>query len=112
MSIYTPDAWVVIDITTPTYSVRKILAGWYGGYGGGDSWKLSSGVTAVNEFPDRYEFINESGSIYVCYKTIQRLTGLTGSMLASWQRTAAEADENSPDHVTIAIVEWPEAAGS
>lgn len=108
MSVYTPDAWVVIDITTPTDSVRKVLAGWFGGYLDGDSWKLSSGVTAVNEFPDRYEFINESGSIYVCYKTIQRLTGLTGSMLDSWRRKAAEANENSTDHITIAIVEFPE----
>ena len=103
MSIYTPDAWVVVDIATKSYGTnRKVLAGWYGGFAGSNSWKLSSGVTSVNEYSDRYEFINESGSIYVCYKTVQRMTGLMHEMFASWQ----DQIKDIPG-ATIIVVDFP-----
>ena len=108
MSTYTPDAWIAIDLTTKTDSVRKILAGWYGGYLDGDSWKLSSGVTATTEYHRRYEFTNASGSLYICYKTAQRLTGLTGSMLHSWQQQAAESNVEGGDPITVEVVHFPE----
>lgn len=31
----------------------------------------------MQEFDDRYEFHNYSGSIYVCYKNRQKMSGLT-----------------------------------
>lgn len=104
MTTYTPDAWVALDISSEeTDPIRKILVGWYGGYANGDSWKLSSGVVNTTEYPDRYEFLNASGSLYVCYKGCQRLTGLTGSVLENWRK---HTTENS---IQIEMVEYSEA---
>ena len=39
---YTPDGWIVVEFRTNDGEVnRKVMASWYGGYGGSDSWKLS-----------------------------------------------------------------------
>jgi hypothetical protein len=67
MSIYYPDNWIMIFMNgdDPHY---RILAGWSGGYASGDSWKLSSGVTKVEEHDDYYSFTNHSGSVYHCGK--------------------------------------------
>ena len=101
MTTYTPDAWVVLEISSDdTEPIRKVLAGWYGGYANGDSWKLSSGVTNTTEYPDRYEFLNATGSLYVCYKQSQRLSGLTGSVLEYWRN---QTTENS---IQIEMVEY------
>ena len=108
MSTYTPDAWVVVDISTKDETIRKILAGWFGGYLGGDSWKLSSGVTSTAEYPDRYEFTNESGSLYICYRTVQRLTGMTGSMLSSWKKQISETTGVDNPVLTIEVVNFTE----
>ena len=41
VSTYTPDAWVVVEINSEEFGmIKKIFAGWYGGYCGSDSWKL------------------------------------------------------------------------
>lgn len=79
-NMYTPDRWVVIEITAPELSIKKVLASWYGGYLGSDSWKISSGIIETKEFDDRYEFINHSGSIYVCYKNSYGMSGYTNSV--------------------------------
>ena len=76
MSTHTPDSWVVVRITSATTSIDKVLAGWYGGYLDGDSWTLSSGIVRTEEFDDRYEFSNHSGSLYVCYKNRERMSGV------------------------------------
>ena len=68
MSEYTPDRWVVVEFKYASETIRKVLATWYGGYAGSDSWKLSSGIIGVEEFEKHYEFRNHSGSLYVCHK--------------------------------------------
>ena len=47
MSTYTPDLWVILEFKEKDSEEvnRKVLASWYGGYAGSDSWKLSSGIT-------------------------------------------------------------------
>ena len=80
MSVYTPDLWVVIEIDYDGEITKKVLGSWYGGYMGSDSWKLSSGITKVTEHEDRYEFLNYSGSIYVCYKPLWGMSGYTNSV--------------------------------
>lgn len=59
-----PDNWVVIFLngSEPHY---KILAGWSGGYAQGDSWRLNSGITKVEETESAYSFYGSSGSCYV-----------------------------------------------
>lgn len=68
MANYTPDKWVVIKITHAEGIAYKVFASWYGGYTGGDSWKLNSGITGVKEENDCYVFAGSSGSTYTCCK--------------------------------------------
>ena len=69
MRTYTPDRWTIIEISSAENgSILKILASWYGGFASGDSWKLSSGIETIQEFDNRYEVINSSGSLYVLFK--------------------------------------------
>lgn len=89
MSLYEPDAWHILKIDgyedqkgEPIY---KVLAGWYGGYLNGDSWKLNSGITKITDCGDYYDIDGYSGSTYRCYKTVEHFSGLMSSMLSYWQ---------------------------
>ena len=74
---YAPDAWVIVKV----HDTHKVLAGFYGGYVHGDSWRLSSGITRIEETETHWLIHNVSGSIYCCHKEQERLTTLTGSIL-------------------------------
>ena len=91
MSTYTPDAWVLLEITVdkdpPIY---KILAGWYGGFINGDHWRLNSGITSVIDRGNYWEVHGYSSSIYVCYKTSERFSGLTQYIFNSFKKKASE----------------------
>ncbi len=104
MSRYTPDSWVIIKIITPEEILSKVLAGWYGGFAGADSWKINSGITAVTEVDGTYEFDGYSGSTYVGYKNSERLTGLTASILNSIQEQAKEVEGVSIEVVPVSEV--------
>jgi len=97
--MYRPDSWVIITLTTPTDHIKKVLAGWSGGYLGGDEWRLSSGITNVIDQGTYWEIENESGSVYHCHKEAERLSGITGSILANYQEQAKARDD-----VTIEII--------
>jgi hypothetical protein len=86
MSNYHPDAWVIIKITNNGVMYYKVLAGWYGGYANGDSWKINSGITKVDKVDGVYEFSGYSGSSYFCHQSVERLTGLTAGVLSSLQK--------------------------
>ena len=64
---HNPDNWVVIFLNgeDPHY---RVLVGWSGGYLTGDSWRLNSGITKVEEDNDSYTFYGSSGSAYSCTK--------------------------------------------
>ena len=81
---YVPNRWVVLDITVGDESIKKVFAGWYGGYLDGDSWKLNSGNESEVEFDDRWEFTGASGSVYICYKSAYGLNSYMTSVLSSW----------------------------
>ena len=99
MSNYIPDRWVVVEFDSEVGGpIKKVLAGWYGGFGGSDSWKLSSGITEVKEFDDRWEFLNHSGSIYICYKNAFGMSAYMGQIYAGWE-------EGQCDLYTVKIVE-------
>lgn len=84
MSTYTPDRWVIVEFDYKEEKLRKVLASWYGGYLGSDSWKLSSGITETIEHEDRYEFTNYSGSLYVCHKGAHGMSRYTASIYEGW----------------------------
>jgi hypothetical protein len=48
MNEYTCDNWVVIKMKGDDTHYR-VLAGWSGGYLDGDSWRMNSGITKVEE---------------------------------------------------------------
>jgi hypothetical protein len=65
MSDYTCDNWVVIKMKgdDPHY---RLLVGTSGGYLDGDSWRMNSGITKVEEDEAFYYFYGSSGSRYRC----------------------------------------------
>lgn len=92
---YTPDRWIIVELTSTAGTMRKILSAWYGGYLGSDSWRLSSGITEVIDHDEYFEIHNFSGSIYTCYKSAYGVSGLSGSVLGNWMDQAEERDDGS-----------------
>ena len=70
MSEYTPDNWVVLKIKEGKLDsgFYKVLAGWSGGYLDGDSWRMNSGITRVEDHETYYSFYGYSGSVYKVWK--------------------------------------------
>ena len=69
MNIYTPDRWVLVELTHKGEKIRKVFSGNYGGYLSGDTWKISSETIKTLDKGDYFEFHQHSGSIYHCYKS-------------------------------------------
>jgi len=93
MTTYIPDAWAVVRFTSPDQIVDKVMSGWYGGYGGSDSWRISSGILSIEDKGDHYTITNYSGSVYECGKQVQRMTGLMNSVYYGWETLS----KNNPD---------------
>ena len=82
-----PDVWVVVELSGLKVENRyhRILAGWYGGFANGDSWKMSSGITKIVDRDTHWEIHNTSGSIYKCHKDLERFSGYTQNVYHSYQ---------------------------
>lgn len=74
MSEYNPDNWVVLKVKHPKLHYR-VLAGWSGSYFTGDSWRINSGITRVDDDGDNYFFYGNTGSVYRCHKSSYGLRG-------------------------------------
>ena len=82
---YFPHKWVVIDYGEEVgYAPQRyaILAGWYGGFAGSDSWKRSSPVVKWDVDGDSLEASTESGSKYILHKGAIGVTMLTQSLIS------------------------------
>lgn len=89
-----PDVWVVLKIEKPDQEpIYKILAGWMGGYLHGDSWKINSGITKVEESGPYWLVSGYSGSIYKCAKESERFSSYTYSIFDSFVYSIAERGE-------------------
>jgi hypothetical protein len=80
-----PHKWVVIDYGEEVgYAPQRyaILAGWYGGFAGSDSWKRSSPIVKWDFKEDGLEVSTESGSKYVLHKNTIGVTMLTQSLIS------------------------------
>lgn len=96
MRTYVPDKWVLLKMTHPTAGVSyKVLASWYGGFGGGDSWKLSSGTSKVerNDEYNSMQLHQVSGSVYDVHKSNRGLSGYTSGVLNTWMEALAKTPE-------------------
>ena len=102
MSVYSPDRWVVVRISNDTECIEKVLAGWYGGYLGSDSWKLSSGITHANIDGDVIEFHNHSGSVYRCHKNCYGMSGYMASIYSGWEQD----QKNSTTRIKVLAEDW------
>jgi len=64
-----PQKWVIVKITGEDEKVHyKVFGSWSGGYLDGDSWKLNSGISKVDEDEENFYFHGFSGSCYKCRK--------------------------------------------
>lgn len=101
MSQYNPDVWIIAELSGSKVESRyhRILAGWYGGFAGSDSWKMSSGITRIVDKDTHWEIHNTSGSIYNCHKEVERFSGYTQNVYQSYY--GENTDEVSINHVTM-----------
>ena len=113
MSNYTPDRWVMLKFSSEEHGdVYKVLASWYGGFSGSNSWKLSSGTVKAEEgcnYHDEtrwnhelqlevetkgvaypyYEFLQSSGSTYRCYKNSYGMSAYTAGIFNGFETEVA-----------------------
>lgn len=86
MSVYYPDKWVIVEIIfdnkPPLY---KVLASWYGGYLGSNSWKLSSGNEKILDEGKIYRIPQSSGSVYCCSKEVYGMSMYTASVFSDFE---------------------------
>jgi hypothetical protein len=96
MSTYYPDKWVLVEFDSPgNGKITKVMASNYGGYLGGDSWKLSSGVNKITKTEQGYEFLNDSGSVYFCHKDGYGMSGYTSSVYSNFVNQIKELNDGS-----------------
>lgn len=85
--VYTPDIWVVIEFLKDGELVNEsVLGGWYGGFAGGNSWKLSSMIVDTKEFDTHYEFTTHTGSKYQCFKACTGMSMYTKGIFDELKR--------------------------
>lgn len=92
MSTYTPDKWVMLKFINDGKAFYKILASWGGSYTHGQSWKLNSGCTSVEEDGDYFLFHGYSGSVYECHKRGYGMTGYAMEIYNKFQKDVAGAE--------------------
>ena len=82
-NVYKPDKWSIIKIESndPHY---RVVGSWYGGYGGSDSWKLSSGILSCKINENYYDIPQHSGSLYVCHKETYGMSFYTSGVVAHY----------------------------
>jgi hypothetical protein len=90
MSEYAPDRWVILRITDSSGKTEdRVMGGWSGGYLDPDSWRLNSGCTRVVDTDDGWDVYGASGSVYHLHRSGVGVTGLMGSVIATWERQGA-----------------------
>ena len=89
---YYPDRWVIIEMTYPEQRIteKRVLAGWKGAYIEPDEWRMSSGITEIKEFDNRYEIDNHSGSRYFCFKARYGFTAYTAEIFEKYKKLQPE----------------------
>lgn len=92
MSEYNPDKWVMLKIESKGQTTYKILASWAGSYLYGQSWKLNSGCTRIEDDGQCYLFHGYSGSVYRCHKSAYGMTSYTHGVYANFQEDVKDAE--------------------
>ena len=103
MSEYTPDNWIIVELTSDDESIQKVIGGWSGGYLDGDSWRISSVVEKIEVDGDFVLITNYSGSLYKCHKSRQG-TSIAMMPVLSQLEEASENDEE----FSYKVIDWEE----
>ena len=109
MAEYTPDSWTIIKLTNESTNKThyRVLCSWSGSYLWGSSWKISSGVESVEDLGDFYRMPQTSGSVYLLYKTQERMSGQMSNILAYYQEQENESGLEIKDMaIEQFLVEW------
>jgi hypothetical protein len=92
MRAYAPERWEIVEVGLPSGNAfHKILGSWYGGFGGSDEWRFSSGIEKIIDKGTHWEIPNSSGSVYTCYKNDRGMSAYTGRV---WNQFQTEAEES------------------
>lgn len=102
---YTPDNWVIVHVKgdDPHY---RVLAGWSGGYTTGDSWRMNSGITRVEEDKEYFYFHGTSGSVYKCHKESYCLRMNNAHVWHAMQAQHGDRVELMKEHNDWMNMEW------
>ena len=102
---YFPDNWVVVKF--PDH--YRVLAGWSGGYTTGDSWRMNSGITKVDQDPNNENhliFYGSSGSTYFCYKGAYCLRNNNAYVWSQLKEKYGDQVEIMPEDTDWFSVDW------
>jgi len=104
-SNYKPDNWVIIKFKgdDPHY---RVLAGWSGGYMTGNSWRMNSGITKVEEDEAFYYFYGSSGSRYRSCKESYTLRMNNAHIWERLQTLHGDKVEMMPEDTDWANMDW------
>lgn len=84
---YTPDRWVLLNITpTDGEPWQAVLAGWNGSYLGTTMWKRSSLVMTIEKTEHSFIITTKTGSVYVCRKHSEGMTAWTSDIFRTMQK--------------------------
>ena len=103
---YTPDNWVILKIQYENETLYKVLGGWSGGYLDGDSWRMNSGITAVEKQGYLYGFYGSSGSVYLCHQGAYRLTMAAAGVYNQLKERFGDEVELMPEDTNWMEIEW------
>jgi len=89
---YTPDCWKIVELTNTATgeSHKRVLCSWYGGYLGGDSWKLSSGNLETEDHGDHWVVPQHSGSVYQLYKNREKISGMMQNVFYTFENDKSD----------------------
>ena len=104
-SNYKPDNWVILKFKgdDPHY---RLLVGSSGGYLDGDSWRMNSGITKVEEDEAFYYFYGSSGSRYRCCKEAYRLRMNNAHVWTKLQVLHGDKVEMMPEDTDWSNMDW------
>ncbi len=103
---YTPDNWVVIKLDDGVDPHYRVLAGWSGGYTTGNTWRINSGITKVEEDDGYYNFSGSSGSTYSCGKKSYMLRMNNAHVWSKLEELHGDKVEMMPEDTDWVSMDW------
>ena len=102
---YSPYTWVIIKFKgdDPHY---RVLGSWSGGYLDGDSWRMNSGITRMDEGGQYYYFFGSSGSCYICNKESYGMIFHTSMVYENFKEIHGDNIELMPQDTDWKTIDW------